>query len=112
MSVQIKGELRFLDEKELIKILQKTSLHFESGDRNSPTAYDNLSEEYVSRLKKAIVAFEIEIREIDNVFKLSQNRDRESYLNIIENLKNEETNAKQIAEEMEKRAQTLFKDPS
>ena len=34
----------------------------------------------------AIVAFEIEVTEMDNVFKLSQDRDEESYHNIKEKL--------------------------
>ena len=35
---------------------------------------------------KAIIAFEVEVMEIDNVFKLSQNRDEESFHNIIAQL--------------------------
>jgi transcriptional regulator len=34
----------------------------------------------------AIEAFEIEVEELENVFKLSQNRDELSYLNIIDQL--------------------------
>ena len=85
----IRGKLRFLDECGLKEVLQKTSLHFEKGEIDSPTVYNNLPGDYLDRLTKAIVAFEIEVKEIDNVFKLSQNRDEESYHNIIDNLRNE-----------------------
>lgn len=103
MSVHAKGKLRFLDEKGLIDVLRKTSLHFENYNTASTTVFDNLPKDYTSRLMKAIVAFEIEVEEMDNVFKLSQNRDEKSYRNIIEKLTDEGGDAKAIAEEMTKR---------
>jgi len=108
MSVHIKGEIRLLDEEELIDVLRKTSLHFENENINSSTVYDNLPEDYGNRLLKAIVAFEVEIESIDHVFKLSQNRDKESYQHIIKNLSHQDTDAKAIAEEMNKRIEKLF----
>ena len=57
---------------------------------------------------KAIVAFEVEVEDIDNVFKLSQNRDKESYHNIINQLSTGDADAKTIAEEMKKREGLLF----
>ncbi len=108
MSVHVKGQLRFLDEQGLIDVLKKTTLHFENGDENSSTVYENLSEDYTSRLMKAIIAFEVEVESVDNVFKLSQNRDKESYDNIIEKLKDQSVDGKVIAEEMEKREEQLF----
>ncbi len=57
---------------------------------------------------KAIVAFEIEITQLDNVFKLSQNRDAKSYGNIMEELNKQGEGAKDIAREMEKRREELF----
>ena len=58
----------------------------------------------------AIVAFEIEVIEMDNVFKLSQNRDSASYHNIIEKLKQQGVDGQVIAAEMEKRTNELFPD--
>jgi transcriptional regulator len=108
MSVHVKGQLQFLDEQVLIEVLKKTTLHFENGNTDSPTVFNNLSEEYTSRLMKAIIAFEIEVEGIENVFKLSQNRDKESYHNIIEKLETQEADGKVIAEEMKKRERQLF----
>jgi transcriptional regulator len=108
MSVHVKGQLRFLDEEGLIDVLKKTSLHFENGNTYSPTSFTNLPDEYTSRLMKAIVAFEIEVESIDNVFKLSQNRDKESYHHIIEKLAEQDADAKTVAEEMKKREGQLF----
>ena len=108
MSVHVKGQLRFLDEQGLVDVLRKTSLHFENNNSHSSTAFDNLPEEYTSRLMKAIVAFEVEVESMDHVFKLSQNRDKESYSNIIEKLEAQDADGKIIAEEMKKRQEDLF----
>lgn len=108
MSVHAKGIIRFLDDKELIDVLRKTSLHFENYDRQSATAFDNLPEEYTQRMMKAIVAFEIEITEMDTVFKLSQDRDEKSYNNIIEKLEGKGESETVIATEMKKRKEKLF----
>jgi len=108
MSVHVKGQLKFLNLQGLIDVLKKTTLHFENYNKNSPTTFDNLSEEYTSRLMKAIIAFEIEVESIENVFKLSQDRDKESYQNIIEKLETTGADGKAIAEEMKKRESKLF----
>jgi transcriptional regulator len=109
MSVHVKGKMRFLGEEGLIEVLKKTSLHFEQNNIHSPTVFDNLPEDYTNKLMKAIVAFEVQVDEIDNVFKLSQNRDRESYGHIINRLEDLGGEAKTIAEEMKKREEQLFK---
>jgi transcriptional regulator len=108
MSVHVKGQLRFLDASGLIDVLKKTSLHFENNNTDSPTSFDNLPEDYTSRLMKAIVAFEVEVEEIDHVFKLSQNRDKESYQQIIEKLEEQDVDGKTIAAEMKKRQTNIF----
>lgn len=111
MSVHVKGMIRFLGDEELVEVLRKTSLHFEGNRKDSETIYDNLSEDYVSHLLPAIVAFEVEVEEFDTVFKLSQNRDEESFHNIINKLEAGEGEAKGVAEEMKKRAGALFACP-
>ena len=108
MSVHAKGIIHFLDDKALEDILRKTSLHFENYNHQSPTSFDNIPEKYARSMMKAIVAFEIEITHLDNVFKLSQNRDEKSYENIIDNLEKQDGNAQGIAEEMQKRGKDLF----
>ncbi|NTS41351.1 FMN-binding negative transcriptional regulator [Flavisolibacter sp. BT320] len=111
MSVHVKGTMRFLGEAELVDVLRKTSLHFEGNNTNSQTAYDNLPADYQKELLPAIVAFEVEVEQIDNVFKLSQNRDEESFHNIIGKLEAQDGEAKGVAEEMKKRAGALFGCP-
>ena len=108
MSVHIRGIIRFLSDEMLIGVLRKTTLHFENQNPQSPTIYDNLPAEYTARLMKAIVAFEIEVQDIDTVFKLSQDRDEESYHNIIAQLRKQGESEKVIAAEMEKRTLEVF----
>jgi transcriptional regulator len=108
ISVHAKGIIRFGDEEALINILRRLTLHYENNNHDSSTIYDNLSEEYLKPLVKAIVAFEIEVTEMENVFKLSQNRDEKSYHNIVAKLEQQGGDGKYIAGEMRKRTSQLF----
>jgi transcriptional regulator len=108
MSVHVKGCIRFLDDVALEEVLRKTTLHFENYDQQSTTIFDNLPVEFRQKVMHAIVAFEIEVTEMDNVFKLSQDRDAKSYHNIIGKLKQRDYDAQVIAGEMEKRSKELF----
>jgi transcriptional regulator len=108
MSVHVKGILRFLEDEALVDALRMTSLHFENYNPHSVTIYDNLPSDYTQRLMKMIVAFEIEVTEMDTVFKLSQDRDVESYQNIITKLKEQGESGQVIAAEMEKRTEQVF----
>lgn len=109
MSVHVRGKLRFLGEDALVSILQKTTLHFEGYNNASETTFNNLPQEYRDRLMKAIVAFEVEVESLENVFKLSQNRDEQSYHNIMVKLQEAGGEAKAVADEMKKREEQLFK---
>lgn len=108
MSVHIKGRLNFVDEDELADILQSTSLHFENQNQESTTVFNNLPANFKQKALQAIAGFEIEIKEIDTVFKLSQDRNFESYQNIIEKLNVQDEDGRIIAAEMEKRTESLF----
>lgn len=108
MSVHAKGTLKFGDSDDLINILKRLTLFYEKNNSASTTVFDNLPSEYTGRLMKAIIAFEIEVTAIDNVFKLSQNRNESSYQHIIEKLKEQGSDGEFIAEEMKKRQQQLF----
>jgi transcriptional regulator len=111
MSVHTRGVIRFLDEAGTEAVLQRTSLHFENNNPRSPTVYSNLPAAFKQKVLKYIVAFEIEVAEMDTVFKLSQDRDAESYENIIEQLKDQGESGRAIAIEMEQRKAKLFGDP-
>ena len=108
MSVHAKGSIRFGNKGDLIAILKRLTLHYENNNTASTTVFDNLTSQYTEPLMKAIVAFEVEVESIDNVFKLSQNRNEKSFHNIIEKLNEQGSDGKFIAEEMKKRQHQLF----
>ncbi|MEO5776018.1 MAG: FMN-binding negative transcriptional regulator [Flavobacterium sp.] len=110
MSVHAKGLIKFLDDEALIDILRKTTLHFEGYNKQSSTYFDNVDEAFKQKLMKLIVAFEIEVTSLEHVFKLSQDRDAESYKNIKAKLTEQGGDGEIIACEMEKRTQELFPD--
>lgn len=107
-AVHAKGILRFKDENFLLGVLTRLTEKFENNP-HSPSLVQKLDENYVSTMMKAIVGFEIEITEIEHVFKLSQNRDEKSYESIIEHLKDGNDNAKHIATLMKERKDIVYK---
>jgi transcriptional regulator len=107
MTVHARGVMKFLDEAALLNLLRDLTARFENNN-DSPSLFEKLPSEYISQMSKAIVAFAIEVKEMDNVFKLSQNRDEASYHTIIGKLEQQGGDAKIIAGEMSKRAAKLF----
>ncbi|HSC38381.1 MAG TPA: FMN-binding negative transcriptional regulator [Chitinophagaceae bacterium] len=107
MTVHARGTLRFVDDAGLLDIVTRTTAHYEQ-DAASPSLVEKMPEEYVTRLMKAIIGFEIEVTQLDHVFKLSQNRDKISYQQIIPRLREQGGDAALMADEMEKRIGKLF----
>lgn len=108
ISVHARGTIRWTSEEDLVGLLRRLSLHFENNNPDASTIYDNLPPGYKDPLVKAIIGFEIEVRELDNVFKLSQNRDEKSYDHIVHMLKQQEGDGRMIGELMEKRRSKVF----
>lgn len=108
MSVHVGGQVSFMANEELIQFMRKLTLKMEKGNKQSLTFIDNLPEQYVDKMMSAIVGFEIRAEKMENVFKLSQNRDEKSYLNIISKLEEQGGSSALIAEEMIKRKAELF----
>lgn len=108
MSVHVAGQVNFMTNDELTSFMRKLTLKFEKGNVQSLTYFDNLPETFLNKMMPAIVGFEIKAANIENVFKLSQNRDEKSYLNIISKLEEEGGQSALIASEMRKRQSELF----
>ncbi|MDX2172969.1 MAG: FMN-binding negative transcriptional regulator [Bacteroidota bacterium] len=108
MSVHVAGQVKFMSNDELIAFMRKLTLKFEKGNTQSLTFYDNLPESFLNKMMPAIAGFEIKADKIENVFKLSQNRDEKSYLNIISQLEQLGGNSALIAQELKKRKAELF----
>ncbi len=108
MSVHITGQVNFMTNDELAAFMRKLTLKFEKGNIESPTFFDNLPDHFLSKMMPAIVGFEIKAEKLENVFKLSQNRDEKSYINIITKLEEQGGSSALIASEMKKRKAELF----
>ncbi|HOZ87281.1 MAG TPA: FMN-binding negative transcriptional regulator [Bacteroidia bacterium] len=108
MSIHVAGQVNFMSKEELIAFMRKLTLKFEKGNTQSLTFYDNLPDNFLNKMMPAIAGFEIKAENIENVFKLSQNRDEKSYLNIISKLEEQGGNSALIAGEMKKRQAALF----
>lgn len=102
MSVHARGVLRFLNDEELRLLLDRTTSHFENNP-HSPALMKHIPEDYIQSNMKAIVAFEVEVQQLDHVFKLSQNRDAESYDRIVQELKQQGGEAATVAQVMQER---------
>lgn len=98
--VHVIGELEFVGDEVLLDILQRLTSQFENNP-DSPSLVNHLAGDYVERLMKAIIAFQIEVSAIHPVFKLSQNKDAETFQQIIGQLKKGDAEAQQVAIAME-----------
>ncbi|MEC1615482.1 FMN-binding negative transcriptional regulator [Bacillus mojavensis] len=102
-AVHVYGTASILNEEELkhdlTMLLQKYEKH-----RKNPVLWDKLSPQLLESQLKGIVGFKMKVGEIQASYKLSQNRNKKDYMNIIDQLRNEgDSNSKQMAELMEKR---------
>jgi transcriptional regulator len=108
MSVHVSGEINFLTKNELNKLMRKMTLRFENQNQNSPTILENLDHKYINAMFEAIEGIELKLDQVNNIFKLSQNKDENSYHSIIDKLNQLGENSKRIALEMKKRFSVIF----
>jgi len=106
-AIHAKGILKFLGEEGLHQIISHLTEKFENNP-HSPSLVQRMDEDYVRSMMKAIIAFEIEITDIQHIFKLSQNRDKKSYENIVERLSEQDADAQTIAARMKQREDKVF----
>jgi transcriptional regulator len=98
-SVHAQTSIRFLDDAELITLLEETTTLFE-GNPDSPASFSHLPQAYVQQHLKAIVGFEAEVLHLSHVFKLSQDKDPETVQYIIQQLEKGSEDAKSVAAAM------------
>jgi transcriptional regulator len=108
IAVHVYGTVRLIEGEELIEALKSLTDKYESKSVN-PVSVERMSKDYLEKSIRGLIGFEIVINDIQAAFKLSQNRDRENYTNIISAL--EQRNEGQdllIASEMKKKSQKLY----
>ena len=96
-AVHVYGQIRVLNEDELLESVEKLTKKYESGVEK-PLFVSEMTPEMVRKQIKGITGFELKIEDIQAKAKLSQNRNEEDYKNVVEKL--EETpdfQAKEVA---------------
>jgi len=84
ISVHVYGKCKLKTEyKSAIQILEETIDYYEKAYQ---AQWESLPDEYKQRMVKGIVAFEIEVTEIQSKKKLSQNKLKSEQENIIKDL--------------------------
>jgi transcriptional regulator len=74
--VHAHGVIRPMGDEGLRALLDQLSRTYE-GDRPDAWRMDGLPEEYVAKMLRAIVGFELQVERLEGKFKLSQNRPEE-----------------------------------
>jgi transcriptional regulator len=101
-AVHVNGRIAFKDEAWLFQLLTDLTSHFENNP-HSPASVSKMDPAYVEQMMKAIIGFEVEVINIQHVFKTSQNKDEANYKSIVEHLeRTENAGAKEMAEIMKK----------
>jgi len=99
IAVHIYGTIKIIEGEAVIESLKKLVDKYEQNSEN-PVRVEDLSKKTMMQTR-GIIAFEIEIEEIQAKHKLSQNRDEKNYDNIITELKKTENpQAIEVANEM------------
>jgi transcriptional regulator len=100
LAVHMYGKIQLVSDDKLLDSLKILTNKYEKTQEN-PLFFENLEDDYVKKILRGIVGFEIEIEKIEAKAKLSQNKNEKDYNNIIEQLnKTENALAGEIAKEM------------
>ncbi len=84
MAVHLKGKISFTsDEGTTAAIKAATDKYTGTGN---PASFNNIPQDYVKAMLKAIVGFKITVQEMNATFKLSQNRTLAEQKNIVQQL--------------------------
>ena len=101
IAVHVYGKIKIIEGEAVIESLKKLVDKYEQKSEN-PVRIEDLSQKIMLQ-SRGIIAFEIEITEIQATRKMSQNRDEKNYQNIISELEKANTNQSvAVANEMKK----------
>jgi transcriptional regulator len=98
IAIHAYGTIRILSDDELYRSLEELMQKFEYSLPGHITL--EKMGEYATQQMKGIVGFEITITELQGKWKLSQNRNKEDFNNVINELQKLDENSKRIADEM------------
>lgn len=107
LAVHVYGKARCIEGEELLHHLKSLVDHYEEG-RPNRVQVETMSPSYLEGQIRAILGFEIEVKEVHASAKLSQNRDDENYGRVVKQLEQSSIPGDlEVAEEMRKRRQTV-----
>ena len=107
IAVHAYGTVRIMEGDELKNALSRLVDNYESG-MPRPVKMDEIPEKVLHDDLRGIVGFEIRIEDLQAAYKLSQNRNEESYHNVVAHLGQGDDLSRRIASEMKERAEELF----
>jgi transcriptional regulator len=103
LAVHVYGTIQIVDDETLYESLRKLTNKYENA-QEKPLYFEELGENEIRKMMRAIVGFEITIDRIEAKAKLSQNRNDADYKNIVQQLnKTDDFQAYEIAQEMAQR---------
>lgn len=102
IAVHVYGAVSIIEGEELRTALSRLIDTYELH-RPQPVTIDEIPEKELNADLRGIVGFRISIDEIQAAYKLSQNRDPESYHHVIDHLSQGDESARAVAAEMAKR---------
>ncbi|HMI62129.1 MAG TPA: FMN-binding negative transcriptional regulator [Puia sp.] len=102
IAVHVYGTVRIVEGEELRAALSRLINTYEQH-MPRPVTIGEIPEKTVSDDLRGIVGFEISMDDVQAAYKLSQNRDKQSYHQVIEELDKGDETAKAVAGEMKGR---------
>lgn len=100
-AVHATGTLRLMDDDGLYMLLKNMTSHFE-GSPHTPASMDKMDDAYIRSNMKAIIAFEIEVTQLEHAFKLSQNKPAKTQENIVQHLQRGNSDEQAVAADMKR----------
>jgi transcriptional regulator len=105
-AVHAYGVPRLFDQEEELSTLLHEMVQVYEGGQPFPWSMKDAPDDYIQKLVKAIVGFEIEITRLEGKFKLGQNRPMEEQARVISHLRSlEDPQSDEVAALMEANAE-------
>ena len=102
-SVHMYGKVSVLSKEQTEMMLREMMGHYEQQFAERPQQFDEIPHKMLQQDLAGVVAFEITVEQVDAANKLSQNRDVQSFENIVTQLEKLDTHeAGNLAAEMKK----------
>jgi transcriptional regulator len=102
IAVHVYGTVKVIEGDDLHAALRRLTDHYEHP-MPQPVKVEEIPEKSYNENFRGIVGFKIYIDEIQAAYKLSQNRDEESYHHVIRELEKGDDVTKGVAEELKKK---------